>query len=136
MKNFSKAAENFEKALPVGQEKVSWHQETLYHLGWSYLNIADTPDIDEVSQLIYFEKAESAFNALLRDSSEERFFLALGQCYLTKANRLKNEQTYQQADQLLARQDIFLSREAKLTPSCFELRQLPLILHATCFIAI
>lgn len=112
--DYTKAAEFFEKALPQRNYQLAeWYPETLYHLGWSYLKIGDDPQKSPAAQQHYFEKSEASFNKLLECSPDERVFLALGQCYLTKASRLKEEKAYHEAEKLLAKNEVFVSHEAK-----------------------
>lgn len=127
LRDYEQALQAFEKALPDTTKKCSWQHETLYYLGWSYLNIADADEnIKFTSKQIHcFDKAEATFKHLI-DSTKglssisstdptslyERACLALGQCYLTRANRLNEKEAYLRAEELL-RKDIFRSKEAQ-----------------------
>lgn len=114
MQDFQKAAQFFERSMPKNhQEKCSWYGETLYHLGWSYLNLGDAQTTDQEIQHAYLLKAEAAFQRLLEVAPEDRVYLALGQCYLSRAALLKEEQAYAQAEALLSQQELFSSREAQ-----------------------
>lgn len=112
--NYSKAAEFFEQALPKRNHRLAeWYHETLYHLGWSYLKLGDDPTLESNVQRHYFDKAEDTFKTLLAVSPSEDVYLALGQCYLTKASRLKDDEAHKEADALLSMTDKFVSREAQ-----------------------
>jgi tetratricopeptide (TPR) repeat protein len=112
--DYPKAADYFNQALPKqNPEKFSWYSETLYHLGWSYLKTGDDPLKSQQAQALYFQKAIEAFQKLLTSIPEERVYLALGQCYLTQATRLKDEKAYLQAETYLSKQEVFISREAQ-----------------------
>jgi len=113
-RNFPRAAEFFEKALPMpATARCSWHADTLYHLGWCYLNIGDDPLKSLKDQEKFLKKAEETFQKLLNLSPEERVYLALGQCLLTEASRLKKDDAYAQAETLLSNQKAFVSKEAQ-----------------------
>lgn len=114
LQNYSKALEFFQNALPKHiPQKSSWYADTLYHLGWCYLKIGEDPAKNLSEQSDDFHKAEETFQQLLNESSEERSYLALGQCLLARAKWLKDENAYAQAEDLLSQQGIFQSHEAK-----------------------
>lgn len=114
MQHYAEAAQRFEQALPHNHAKDQpWYPETLYHLGWSYLKMADNFNLNPVLQLQYFSKAESTLQTLLDAKPDERTFLALGQCYLAKAASLNDNSAYEHAEVLLTRRDIPLSRDAQ-----------------------
>lgn len=112
---YQKAIEHFEKALTKKKsEQMAWHWETLYRLGWSYLKaIHDLSEKSDASMGAYLKKAEMCWTQILEHKPDERALLALGQCYLSKARYLKDVSAYQQAETVLSRQDILISREAQ-----------------------
>lgn len=111
---FSQAAQYYEQALPINNpETVPWYTETLYRLGLCYLEGGSNPELRVDEQKISLEKAEKTWKQLLAFSPEERTWLALGQCYLTKARCLEDESAYQKAEEVLSKTDIILSREAQ-----------------------
>lgn len=113
--DFASSAEYFEKALPENNPEItSWYPETLYHLGWSYVKLGTDTDKKVEDRLRYFEKAEATLKRLLEQSSDERTFLALGQCYLARARHLQEELAYQNAEALFSRSDLFISPEARV----------------------
>lgn len=108
--DYLKAAEHFEEALPKNnRDKCPWHGEALYLLGWCYLKIGESA----AEQARYLQKALETFQTLLSFSSDEKVYLALGQCYLTRARCLKEDEAYILAENLLSKQEIFVSREAQ-----------------------
>jgi tetratricopeptide (TPR) repeat protein len=114
LNEYEKAADHFEKALPKrNQEKLSWTQETLYQLGWSYLKMAEKDSLSLNFKSTYLEKAETAFKRLLEISSDERVYLAIAQYYLIRATLLKEEKSYQEAEKILAVPERFISKEAQ-----------------------
>lgn len=114
MHDYRKALEFFNFSLPnANPEKCSWYCETLYHCGWCYLKLCDDPLINQNAKAQYFTNAESIFQKLLNKAPEERVYLALGQCYLFQAREFKNKLIYARAEDLLARQDLFSSRDGQ-----------------------
>lgn len=112
--DYFKAANFFEQALPSqNQEYTAWCQETLYHLGWCYLKIADSPLKNKTTQKSYFDKAEEIFIKLSELSEEEDSHLALSQLYLARANRLNENEAFEKAEGILSKKDTFTSREAQ-----------------------
>jgi TolA-binding protein len=114
LRNYAQAADFFEQALPHhNPDRAAWHADTLYHLGWSYLKMGEELPAGSDSQRKNIERAAGIFEKLLNDQPEEKVALALGQCYLAKAARLKDVLSYQQTDRLLSRQDLIVSREGQ-----------------------
>ncbi len=112
--DYSRAIEFFEKSLPLQKpQNAPWYGDTLYYLGWCYLKMGDDPLKNASAQASAFTKAEEIFQKLLAIRPQERAYLALGQCYLSCAKRLHNEEAYARAEALLSQQDIFLTREAQ-----------------------
>jgi tetratricopeptide (TPR) repeat protein len=106
------AASYFQKVVPVDPEKwTKWSLHALYHLGWSYLKAANDLSLAVVLRQKYFDLAEESFKKLV---NEERAYLALGQCYLSKASALNNVSFYQQAEELLSCRELFISSEAQM----------------------
>lgn len=114
LSDYNHAIESFEKALHANQpQKFNWYNETLYYLGWSYLKMGDNPHKSKEIQTLYFEKSESYFNQLINNGcKEERVYLALGQCYLSRAKCLKQNSDLNRAEELLST-NLFTSMEAK-----------------------
>lgn len=101
--DYFKTTRYFEQALPVEYpSKQNWYRDTLYHLGWSYLKLGDDPLKNSDSQIHYFLKAEEAFKTLIDRDPNDEAYLALAQCYLSKASRLKDEHMYNMAEELLS----------------------------------
>ncbi len=111
--DYIKSAEQFEISLPKrNTEKAAWYAETLYHLGWSYLKIGDTPQLKPDLRRDYLDKAEAAFQKLMTLSADEKTRLALGQCYLARADQLNEKEALEQAEKVLA-SPVFASKEAQ-----------------------
>lgn len=112
--DYVKAANFFEQAIPKrNQSRAPWYHDTLYRLGWSHLSAADDPTQDSAFQRHHFEKAEKVFKTLSTTSPDEKVSLALSQCYLAKAGRLKDEDAYRKAEALLTASENFVSRDGK-----------------------
>lgn len=112
LRDFSNAIKAFEQALPKhNPEKSEWYQDTLYYLGCCYLKMSEEEFRSAKEQNSCFDKAEETFKKI---SHDEKFTLALGQTYLIKAHRLKNEEEYRKAEALLSQEDLFVSIEAKM----------------------
>ncbi len=112
--DYTKAISYFEKALPKHNEKnCDWYLDTLLHLACSYLKLAESPFFKKKELLDLFSKSENLLNKILSISQEDKFYLILGELYLTKARYLKDQEAYQQAQQLLAQQKCFASPEGQ-----------------------
>lgn len=113
-RDYTGAARHFESALPTRRpDKCAWQPETLYRLGWCYFKMGEDKNAPAERQAHYIAMAEERFRSLLAVAPEDRVYLALGQCYLTRGNLLHDESGYAQAETLLSQQDLFVSREAK-----------------------
>lgn len=118
LRDYGKAAECLEKALPAKpQTRVEWYPEAMYHLGWSYLKLADDPLKGRTAQERFFASGEACFEKLSKqlkhqDLFKERVYLALGQAYLRRGFRLKDPAAYAEAEKLLAMEGVFKSQEA------------------------
>ncbi|PJD96750.1 MAG: hypothetical protein CK425_05245 [Parachlamydia sp.] len=111
-KAYLQAASYFQKAVPVDPKKwTKWSLHALYHLGWSYLKAANDLSLAVVLRQKYFDLAEESFKKLV---NEERAYLALGQCYLSKASALNDASFYQKAEELLSCTELFISSEAQM----------------------
>src|SRR5262249_32950584 len=78
LSDYQKACFFFEQALPFqNAHRMHWYRDTLYHLGWSYLKFADSPNEAVSNQFTYFNKAEETFMKLLEQTKDEQVFLAL-----------------------------------------------------------
>lgn len=114
LNDFDKAVDLFEQSLPkIHPEKCPWYRDTLFHLGWGHLKIGEDPHKSPEIQQHHYSKAEEAFQKLLKIEPQEQNYLALGQCYLSKASRFKEEKAYAMAENLLSRQEVFISSEAQ-----------------------
>lgn len=123
MQDYAQAAAHFEKAIPKRHAStIPWLQQVLYHLGWSYLKEGDHHRYTDADKLRFFQKAENVFKKMKED---ERHYLSLGACYLNQAHVLKNEQAYKRADEILSKQEFFLSDEAKLKKMLLKAQAAP-----------
>jgi tetratricopeptide (TPR) repeat protein len=114
MHSYSEAKEFFEKAIAnPSSKKNSWYPETLYRLGWSYLKIGDDSFKDPQDRNACLQKAEEIFQRLIEAFPSEKAHLALAQCYLAQAARLKEEEPYKKAEALLSKAGVFVSKEAQ-----------------------
>lgn len=112
--DYSKALEYFNKALPlISPEKYPWFADTLYHQGWCYLKNGENEVKEQDQKTHYFKKAEETFNQLASIKSDEKSYLALAQCYLSQAKRLKKPEFYAKAEELLSNQEVYTSTKAK-----------------------
>lgn len=112
--DYIKAADYFEKSLPkTSPEKCNWYSETLYHLGWCFLKIGEHTQEGSEKQQALFQQAEAVFQTLIAKKPEDKFYLALAQCYLTQANILKQEEPYEKVQALLSQPNLFISENAK-----------------------
>lgn len=111
---FSVAAKHFEQAIPKHfPETYSWYGEVLYFLGWSFLNLAETPGLDSETKILSLKKSEDTFLNLLAHKPQERAYLALGQTYLAKAKLLQDPSAYNNAEEVLSQKDHFTSLEGQ-----------------------
>ena len=108
--DYAKAANHFNEALPDSPEKSDWYPDALYHLGWSYLKMDGESGKEENR---HHKMAEETFDKLLSIAPEENGALALAQCYLIQANLLKDPEYYAKAEELLSRQELYISKEGK-----------------------
>lgn len=114
LQDYNQATLFFEKALPQRHhENAEWYSETLYHLGWSHLKLADNPSLSVELQCEHFSKAETAFEKLLQIQPDEHVSLALAQSYLTQGSRFKDASAYLHAEEILSRPQSFKTLEAK-----------------------
>lgn len=116
------AARLFEEALPQYQKRVAEKKTTdsqdvykdiLYQLGCCYLKIADDASKSRDAQIDYFSKAGKALTQLSLVAPEEHSFLTLGEYFLTKARRLQDNEAYRSAEEILAKQELFITPQAK-----------------------
>lgn len=111
--DYEQAVSFFSVSLPkTDSEDMPWYNETLYHLGWSYLKMAEK-DHSLDQRIIHFDQAAQAFKSLLHGNIAEKAALALGQTYLTRARSLDDAESYQRAEELLANKNLFISLESK-----------------------
>lgn len=114
LRQYEQALTFFKKSLPANhQETCSWYADAQYYLGWSYLKIGNDFLKTREEQAFYFQQAEDAFRNMLTIAPEEKGYLALAQCHLSRVNRLGQSDAYLEAEALLSRSDLFTSREAQ-----------------------
>jgi tetratricopeptide (TPR) repeat protein len=124
-KDYAKAIEFFQKSLPVSSpEKEQWYADALYHLGWCYLKMGDVVDDTLEHQKAYLKKAEEIFDRLVSRGTEENAYLALAQCYLIQASRLKEPSYSTKADELLSK-NVFTTQEGKARALLFRAEAAP-----------
>ncbi|MFQ5729367.1 MAG: tetratricopeptide repeat protein, partial [Waddliaceae bacterium] len=112
-KDWSRAATHFEETLPSrNQNKADWYEDTLYYLGWCYLNLGNDPSQTPDNQAHYLDKSETVFRKNLELFPSDRAYLALGQCYLAKSLRLENTKALEELESLFSGKNLFDSREA------------------------
>lgn len=113
-RDFLVSSRYFEKAVPQKfPVTAEWYGEALYHLGWSYMKLAEDPALRPEDQLGYFEKSEASLQKLLDYAPDERTLIALGQCYLSRARRFNENAAFQKAEALFSKQDSFVSQEGR-----------------------
>ena len=116
---YQQAASQFETAIPSrNRDQADWIADALYHLGWSYLRMADDPVLGRSGQSRFFDSAEKAFKELIElkhhdIADSEKAHLALGQTYLRRGFRLNDDRAYQQAEALLAQEGLLSSLQAQ-----------------------
>ena len=114
-KEYELAATSFQKVgLIDSTKRTKWSLQALYHLGWSYLKAANDLSINPTSRKKYFDLSEESFKKLMQEAPDEQVYLALGQCYLSKASALKETSFYLLAEGLLSRRELFISSEAQI----------------------
>lgn len=113
LQDYSQAIHFFEPLLKMQNQKPIWYPEILHYLGWSYLKIAETSRKPDLELNEYFNKAEWAFTQLSEVTKEENAYLALAQCYLSRAKMLNDEKAYHQAEILLDNRKLFTSHETE-----------------------
>lgn len=112
MQHYQEAALYLEKAIPRNlPENSAWYSEALYHLGWSYLKLADDDQIDPSLRIAYFNQSGEAFKQQWELTHEERATLGLGYYYLTRGRRLQEGHAFQTAEFLLSNSELFSSAE-------------------------
>lgn len=113
-RDYPQAIEHFTNALPAGSpEKTSWYPDTLTHLGWSHLRIADEAGCEPVRQTQALIQAENSFRQLLEIAPDENGYLALAQCYLSQAQRWKQPEYGLKAEEILSELSHFTSKESQ-----------------------
>lgn len=92
--------------------KSEWQADALYLLGWSYLKSGDETNHKSNERDQFLKNAEENFTQLFSQAPNEKTALALAQCYLCQANYWKKAEYSNKAEELLSRQDLYLSKEA------------------------
>ena len=105
--SWKNAAMEFEKAIPTKkQESFQCHEDTLYYLGWCYLNLGKEED-----QPLYLKKAATFFKELNAVKSTDKSKLSLGQTLLALHLKASNEEILEELKNLLNPQQQWESRE-------------------------
>lgn len=111
--DYAKALDFFKRAIPLkNPERHLWYSDTLYYIGWCHLKLGDAL-VGPSDQVLHYAQAEEAFKKMLTIKAEERGFLALGQCYLSRGKKLHQAEDYTRAEEILSNQGSFVSPEAK-----------------------
>lgn len=112
--NYTQAIASFHDSIPSKHpEDVSWYPEAMYHLGWSYLKQADAFMNSAKEQVNSLDNAQKAFTQMLAAAPQEKGYLALAQCHLSRVKLLKQSESYAKAEAILSQSDNFQSSEAK-----------------------
>lgn len=108
------AAAQFQRALAIQHEpQPEWFADALYYMGGCYLKLTEGATVTREQQKEYFDMAQKAWSRLVSETPEERSFLALGTLYLSKARHLDDEIAYQAAEEILSKQELFISPHAQ-----------------------
>jgi tetratricopeptide (TPR) repeat protein len=108
------AAAQFQRAISIQPETQSeWFFDALYDLGGCYLKLTEEVNLTKEVLKEYFDMSEKAWSRLASEVPEERSFLALGTLYLSKGRRLDDEKAYQAAEEILSKQQLFMSPHAQ-----------------------
>lgn len=100
MEEYEKAAEFFELSFPKKNHKEApWIARSLYKQGTSYLKLAETPGLSKSEALAYYDKSENIFFTLSEELGSEHSYLALCQCYFSKAKKMEDSAIFDQAIQ-------------------------------------
>lgn len=114
LQDYQNAIQFFLNALPpISPEKHHWYADSLSHLGWSYFKMGKDISDHTNKHNPYLKNAEETFIKLLAFSKNENTVLALAQCYLSQATEGMKQEYCTKAEELLSKQDLFLSNEAK-----------------------
>ncbi len=108
-----KAASCFENSLSSNELKDS-PKEILYLLGKSYLKITDTPFLQVMEQLLYFDKAGKIFELLFARAPTETSILALAEYCVKRGRHLHEPTAYRRAEELLSHPLLKNSKEATI----------------------
>jgi tetratricopeptide (TPR) repeat protein len=114
LKDYRKAAECFEKAMPKhGQEQAGWYSDVIYQLGRSYLQLGAEPQQDAALKNEHLAKAEKQFIKFLKVQPDEKAYLGLAQLYLARVQHLHDEEAFEKAETILSASDHFLTLEGQ-----------------------
>lgn len=113
-KDYARAVDWYALALPKNSlHKIDWSSDTLIKLGTAALQAAENTCRSPQTMKLYLDKAEKAFKTLTGISSDEKAYIALAQCHLTKARFLNDSNAYALAEEILFKPQTFLSRHAQ-----------------------
>lgn len=106
---WEKASAAFEKAAPAQNfEAYPWHADTLYYLGWSYLNLGKS-----AANRRYTELAAASFSELNSLKPSEKSRLSLGQALLASHLISPDPAIVEELNRLLGLDTQWKSREHK-----------------------
>lgn len=105
------AVQFFERALPMRHPEMAvWYADALEHLGNAYARLAEaSPHMQQK----YYEMAEKSFQKILSLKSDEHSHLAYIQFLTKKYRHAKDASAFQEAQKLLAKQEIFITPEGR-----------------------
>lgn len=111
--NWEKAIHHFSKAIPTKNPQMAgWTEDSLFYLGWCYLNLAEENNTDEIKLRQHLTNCEQIFIKLIEISPSDRAYLGLGQCYLTQGNHLKDNNALHKLEILLSEKEKFKTRQS------------------------
>lgn len=111
-RDYAKAAAYFESTLHSPKAPL-WENEAHYHLGNSFLHLAEEGGESDDQRRNLLKKAEELFLKLLANRQDERFVIALAHTYLTQANLTKDVEARAKANGLLAAFDAYTSADGE-----------------------
>lgn len=114
-KNYSKAAEYFELAIPKRHiEAAPWYGDTLYQLGWSYIKLGENGLDNSEMQKLYFDHADKYLNILRTLKADEKVYLALAKLYIEVSKKQHSSEALKKAEAILSNADLFPSLESQI----------------------
>ncbi len=110
---YGAARDAFERSLSTGNQE-KWASDSLYQLGWCYLQLADDHLKSEGARHRFFDSAEENFHRLLPTDLNEEATLSLAELYLTTFRHFKDEVILKKMEALLDASEDQFSLEKKL----------------------